>query len=410
MNLVKKALLFYKKEGLRNTANRVGQKCWELMSHSPNVVKEKLFLDKYLNQIESKVSGKQLYIVIPCIDWNIPLFQRPHQIALSLARQENSHVLFVSDEYRYDNFDGVSAINENLDLVSWRIVDKIAPAIEKASNICVFMSWPRQAHLLKHIPYDKLVYEYIDDISLFYYYTEEMKATHYQLIGEADLTVCTARALYEEAKKTARKAILSPNAGDYDFFHDNRECMMEPTLGEKIEKYNCVLGYYGCLASWFDYDLVIEVAKKRPDWCFVLVGYCFDGTVSRLQEAAIPNIILYPAQPYKKLPSFVVGFDIQTIPFVLNDITNATSPVKLFEYMASGKPILTSAMPECLQYRSVAIYSDADDFIAKTERLLQDRNNPEFIMDMDCEAKENTWDARVEQILRAANGGNNNES
>lgn len=219
------------------------------------------------------------------------------------------------------------------------------------------------------------------------------------------MTVCTARALYEDAKPLAKRRLLSPNAGDYDFFHDNRYCTIEATLQEKIKPYECVLGYYGCLASWFDYDLVIEIARKKPEWCFVLVGYCFDGTISRLHEAAMENIIIYPAQPYKNLPPFVAAFDIQTIPFIINDITNATSPVKLFEYMATEKPILTSRMPECLQYKSVDTYKNEEDFIEKVYQLMEQRDNPDRKAVMDIEARENTWDARVIEILNELNGG-----
>ena len=406
MNLLKKAVLFYKKEGIKSTLVRVAQKLWEVTVHFPGRVQEIACTGRYIRQVAEKSAGKDVYVVIPCIDWNIPLFQRPHQIAISLAQQPNAHVFFVSDEYRYDNFPGIQPVNPNLDLVSCRIADKLRDALSQANHVTVFMCWPRHARLLEHIPYDKLVYEYIDDLSLIYYYTGEMRKKHYELIQTADLTVCTARALLEDAKPFARKVLLSPNAGDYDFFHDNRNCAMEPSLPQKIKPYQCVLGYYGCLATWFDYDLVIEVAKRRPDWCFVLVGYCFDGTISRLQEAKMDNIILYPAQPYQKLPSFIAGFDIQTIPFVINDITNATSPVKLFEYMAAGKPILTSALPECLQYRSVSIYQNADDFIEKAEHLMKIRQDADYIDQMDEEARNNTWKSRINEILNALYGGN----
>ena len=141
----------------------------------------------------------------------------------------------------------------------------------------------------------------------------------------------------------------------------------------------------------------------------MLVGYCFDGTISRLREAALENIIIYPAQAYNRLPAFVASFDIQIIPFVINEITRATSPVKLFEYMASGKPILTSAMPECLQYRSVAVYKTTEEFIETANHLRQIRHDPDYIIQMDKEAKNNTWESRVNEILNVLNGGTYDE-
>lgn len=409
MNPIRKAILFYKKEGFRNTLIRISEKIWEIVSHLPGIIKEKIFLSQYIHQIEEKAAEKNVYILIPCIDWNIPIFQRPHQIAVSLAKQPNTHVFFVSDEYRYDNFSGLSSVNPHLDLLSWRIVKRMGSALKAAKQVTVFMSWLRHAQLLEYIPYSKLVYEYIDDLSLFYYYTDAMKAKHYELIREADLTVCTAQALYKDALSLAKKVLLSPNAGDYEFFHENRSCPVEPSLREKTKNYQCVLGYYGCLASWFDYDLIIEVAAQKKEWCFVLVGYCFDGTMSRLQEASLDNIILYPAQPYKSLPAFASVFDIQTIPFLINEITKATSPVKLFEYMAMGKPILTSAMPECLRYNSVTTYQDTQDFIRNVYRLLSLRDDAAYRNTMEAEAKANTWDSRVTEILKALNGVTKNE-
>lgn len=399
MTLFRKALLFLRREGLRNTLIRTVQKIWEQIRRMPGNVAERLFSDHYSQILADHIRGKQVYILMASIDWSIPLFQRPHQIATVLSHRENAHVLFISEKQRYDCFTGLIPVDENLDVVSEGLMRALSGILREAAHVTVFKSWPRHAELLEQIPYDTLVYEYIDDVSLFYYYTDEMKRKHYDLIRNADLTVCTARALYEDALPIAQKAILSPNAGDYAFFHDNRCAAVEPALSQMIQKYECVLGYYGCLASWFDYDLVLKVAQKMPQWCFVLVGYCFDGTVSRLQKENRENIILFPAQPYDKLPSFVSAFDIQTIPFVINEITKATSPVKLFEYMATGKPILTSRLPECERYQSVTIYDNAEDFIEKTRQLLSVQKDSDYYAVMDKEAKENTWDARVSEIL-----------
>lgn len=404
MNLVQKAFLFYKKEGIKNTICRTGEKVLEIIARIPSVLKEKLFQKKYIRQVENNAAGKKIYVIIPCIDWNIPIFQRPHQIALALARRPNSHVFFVSDQYKYDRFPGILSVEENLDLLSWRIVRQVGPALKSAEHLTVLMTWPRQVDLLNYIPFDKFIYEYVDDLSLFYYYTNEMKAVHYDLIRKADLTVCTSRCLYDDACTFSDKVLLSPNACDYAFFHENRNCPIEPRLHEIVKDYRCVLGYYGSLASWFDYDLIIEIAQRKKNWCFVIVGYCFDGTVSKIRDAALDNIILFDAQPYEKIPAFASSFDIQIIPFIVNEITKATSPVKLFEYMAMGRPILTSAMPECLRYKSVITYSDAEDFISKAKELLAIREDDPYFEVMNEEARANTWDSRVKDILELEMG------
>lgn len=400
MNLIKKTVLFYKREGLHNTMIRTTQKIREQLQRIPGDIVETIFSQSYKNRIADHVQGKQVYILMSCIDWNIPIFQRPHQLAVALSHQENTHVFFISEKQRYDRFAGMFCVNENLDVVSERICTKLGKSLKSAANVTVFKTWPRHAQILEKIPHDTFVYEYIDDISLFYYYTDVMIREHYVLMGKADLVVCTARVLYEDALRITPRAILSPNAGDYDFFHSSRNCPAFPGLREQTQGYECVLGYYGCLANWFDYDLVIEIAREMPQWCFVLVGYCFDGSIFRLQKAGMDNIILYPSQPYGNLPSFISVFDIQVIPFVINDITNATSPVKLFEYMAAGKPILTSRLPECMQYHSVTTYVNAEDFIEKAKWLMSVREDPTYHAVMDAEAKANTWDARLTQILK----------
>ena len=400
MKLAQKALVYYRNEGLQRTLARIFQKMAESILLTPVILKERFCRKKYLGEITSLTSGKRVFVIIPCIDWNIPLFQRPHQIAVELSSRENTQVLFVSDQYRYDRFPGCQKVKDNLMLVSWRFAASMDTALGRAAEIVVIMSWMRHAHLLEKLHYDRLVYEYIDDLSLFYYHSPEMEEIHCRLIKEADLTTCTARALYKDALPHARHAILSPNAGDYAFFHNNRDVPVHPMLKERLQGYSCVIGYYGSLANWFDYDLIFQVAIERPDWCFVLVGHSFDGTAERLKKECRKNIIHIPAQPYQSLPAFIAACDILCIPFCINKVTTATSPVKLFEYMASGKPILSAMLPECMGYLSVFTYRDAEDFEQKVPKLLDARFDEGYLSLLDKEAQENTWEARVTDILQ----------
>lgn len=403
MNLIKKSLTYLKLEGLAYTLKKIVYKVYKEVKKLPKVIHEWLYTRNVINQLKSKIKGKDVFIIIPCIDWSIPLYQRPHQIASELAKRDNMLVLFISDQYQYDNFAIYKPINDNLWLFSYRLVRKLDILLENANKKVVFMSWTRQVNLLEKFHYDKLVYEYIDEMSLFYYYNEQMEQLHRKLMKQADLTVCTAKNLYNNAIKHTDKLILSENAGDYNFFRNNRDCPIATELVTKIKEYDCIIGYYGCLAYWFDYDTIREVARKKKKWLFVLIGYEFDHTSDVLKTGEFENIIHIDSQPYEKLPSYVSAFDIQTIPFIINDVTKSTSPVKLFEYMASGKPIITAKLPECLRYKSVFTYETADDFITLVEQITKLESTDKYYEMLEQEALENTWTARVDGILEYIN-------
>ncbi len=399
-----KIYYFMQKEGMAGAIGRVFRKLWLGLSHFPANICDFVFLHKYKSMIKDRSKGKNVYILSYCFDWNLPLYQRPHQIASALAKLENSYVLFVSDEYRYDNFSGIFSVKEQLDVVSKRIMPYMDDAFCEAKEVTVFKCWPMQTEWLRHIRCDKLVYEYIDDLSILPYCTDEMIKEHQRLLAKANLTVCTSEMLLKEARTCARKAILSPNGGDYEHFYIARNSEVPKELAEWIAPYECVLGYYGAIAEWFDYDLVCNVAQKRKNWCFVLIGDKSGASKEELCRLEAENIVCLPAQKYEVLPRFAALFDIQVIPFKVNRLTEAVSPVKLFEYMAIGKPILTAPLPECKRYESVRTYTDADDFIKQAEKLLKLAHDPEYLAVMDKEAKDNTWDARVEEIVGSLRG------
>ncbi len=395
-----KIYYFVHKEGMAGAIGRVSRKLRLGLSHFPAKICDYVSLNRYRSMIEGRSRGKNVYILSYCFDWNLPLYQRPHQIASALAKLENSYVLFVSDEYRYDSFSGIFSVNEQLDVVSKRIMPYINDALRDSKEVTVFKCWPMQAEWLKHIRYDRLVYEYIDDLSILPYCTEGIIKAHRELLAKASLTVCTSELLLKEAEPYAKKAILCPNGGDYEHFHTARSSEVPNELADRIAPYECVIGYYGAIAEWFDYELVCNVAQKHKNWCFVLIGDTSGASKEEFCRLEAENIICLPAQKYEVLPRFAALFDIQVIPFKVNRLTEAVSPVKLFEYMAIGKPILTAPLPECKRYESVRTYTDADDFIKQAEKLMEMAHDPEYLAVMDKEAKENTWDARVEEILR----------
>lgn len=356
---------------------------------------------KTMSMLLGEIAGRNVIIFPPTLDWNMMLFQRPQQLAIAYAQKPNTTVIYLTANLKHDHVALAEKIKPHLILAFSGCFQELLPLLNYANKTVMSLSWTINKSYVDMLKPAKLIYEYIDELEIFDKYDEQMLHDHQNLMRLADVTVCTATKLFNQAKGQAKNPILSTNAGDYSFFAKTSQYDISPLLQDKIRSYRCVLGYYGALASWFDYDLVIEIARKRPDWLFVLVGMDYDGTLGKSGVLECSNVVYIPPQPYQELPHFLKAFDIALIPFRINEITLSTSPVKLFEYMAAEKPILTSKMPECLKYESVRTYKDADEFCALAEGLLALAPGDPYWETLRREALENTWDARTDQILEA---------
>ncbi len=354
---------------------------------------------KILKQLNKDVQGKRVLILPPTLDWHMPLFQRPQQLAQSYSQKDNMVVIYITKNIQYDRVAVADKVSDTLWIVNESLLDNLD--LEGSKEKILSLSWTPNKFYCDKIKPEKLIYEYIDELEIFHMYGPEMEKDHQELLQKADTTVCTATKLFEQVKGKAKNPIISTNAGDYDFFAKTEQFEINDLIKDKIKNYDCILGYYGAVAKWYDYELVKKVANMKKNWLWVIVGINYDGTLDKSGILDIENVLYIPPQPYKLLPSFLKAFDIATIPFIINEITLSTSPVKLFEYMASGKPIIASKMPECLKYESVKTYSDADEFVKYAEELLKLKADDKYWKILDQDARNNTWDAKTDEILES---------
>ena len=352
-----------------------------------------------LRELKCRVGGRRVIVFPPTLDWHLPLFQRPQQLARAYSEKADTFVIYLTANTRCDRVAAAERISDTLWLVNAALARALRPLLSLASQSIVSISWTANGFYIPLLRPDKVIYEYIDELEIFDGYDEHMRREHLRLMRTADLTVCTASRLYEDALPTAKKALLSPNAGDLRLFSRTDRAAPAPELAAAARGFSAVLGYYGALAGWFDYALIAAAAEKRTDWLFVLIGMDYDGSLGKSGLTGRKNVLWIPPQPYERLPEFLSLFDVALVPFVINGITLSTSPVKIFEYMAAGKPILSAALPECMKYESVATYSDADSFISRAEQLIS--AGGELSQTLRREAEENTWEARTDEILRA---------
>jgi teichuronic acid biosynthesis glycosyltransferase TuaH len=350
---------------------------------------------------DNKDNCRGIIVVPPTIDWNLPLFQRPQQLALALS--DLGYLNFFSTAWnRFDNVHGFQKISNRCYLT-----DQYPLLVEELPRFfCIFPS-PNCTLTFTEIRKLQnnsiLLYDYIDEISekiSLGHSIDSLQHRHEYMLRTSDVILTTADILYTEAyKKRGRDVFFIPNAANYRHFHIGRKTSTLPSdIGPVIEKGHPVIGYFGALSSWFDYDLVMKLARERPGYEIVLIGWDFDGTLRNQGLKNYSNIHYLGAKEYSLLPSYAIWFDVSIIPFVKSTLTQATSPVKLFEYMALGNPIVTTEMAECMKYSSVFIGREYDEFIRKTDLALKYRQDKDYLALLDKEARENTWTARAAAI------------
>lgn len=353
-----------------------------------------------LKDILSQNEGKEIIVFIPFLDWNIPLFQRPQHIALRLA-EEGYLYFFCSPNFRYDSVNGFEKlsdgayITDRIDLVM--NINKRLIWHTYSTNMNNFENIVRPRKGFKDI----MLYEYIDELheDISGEIPDYVWKRHRSMLKDESIpVVASANKLINEVEASRNKNYaLITNGVQYDHFHGIERGKVDK-LEKLINKNRPVVGYFGALAKWFDYDLLAELAERRPDVQFLIIGFCYDKSIEESVIKHYSNIILTGTVDYQELPLYASYFDVSMIPFVVNEITLSTSPIKLFEYMALGTPIVTTAMPECRKYKSVLIGENHEDFIEKIDKALKLREDKEYMQLVDKEALENTWSAKAKDI------------
>jgi len=226
-----------------------------------------------------------------------------------------------------------------------------------------------------------------------------LQRDHDDTIQIADLVLVTSQDLYQKAIILREDSLLCPNGADYQHFHnpsgDSPPADMESVLaGGKP-----VVGYHGALARWFDYQLLKDLAQKRGDLEFVLIGVDHDQTLKGSGLVDIPNVHWLGRKPYQDLPGYLKYFDVGMIPFQVNEITNATSPIKLFEYFAAGIPTVVSPMAESQRYDLVLTADGPEQWSKVLDEAVVLSNDQGYRKELTHLGMDQSWKARAGLIL-----------
>ncbi|HKO96201.1 MAG TPA: glycosyltransferase [Pyrinomonadaceae bacterium] len=356
------------------------------------------------------VKDPGLYDVIcfPIIDWDFR-FQRPQQLMLRFAAAGH-RVFYIASTFhssgpaytikeKQKNIFEVSlrglqhvvysdAMDEKACDVLFASIDELRRKLTLNATVAIVQLpfwWPLVNKTRGEFSWP-IVYDCMDFHAGFSTNEQLMVDQERDLLASADLVVVTSDFLEAKATPNNSNVALICNACDYEHFAASGE----PTGNRKV------IGYYGAIADWFDSDLVVQLARRRPDWDFVLVGSTFSADIKQLSKLA--NVYLVGEKHYAEIPEWLGKFDVAIIPFRRTLLTEATNPVKVFEILASGKPLVSVPIPEvaCLE-PLVRTASSAEEFDQEISSALAE-DDPQLRERRRTFARQNTWEARFEAL------------
>jgi len=252
------------------------------------------------------------------------------------------------------------------------------------------------------------VYDCMDELSAFAGAPPEMQAHEKELLARADLVFTGGQTLYEAKRDQHPHVFAFPSSVDVPHFARARQTMRDPA--DQCAIPHPRLGFFGVIDERMDLDLLAGIAQARPAWQLVLIGPVAKVNPATLPQA--PNIHYLGRKEYDDLPTYLAGWDVALLPFAINASTRFISPTKTPEYLAAGKPVVSTPVRDVVRPYGVRglvhIAGTAPGFVAAVEDALGEdaavriRHADAFLAQ---ESWEGTWDRMhrlIEEVLDAA--------
>ncbi|MGR6837140.1 glycosyltransferase [Syntrophomonas erecta] len=255
---------------------------------------------------------------------------------------------------------------------------------------------PNTVDMVGRLGEKMVVYDCVDEHSAFQGFDPRVvREMEIGLLRCSDVVFTTAQPLYNDKKQFTDQIYMLRNAADVALFAQALDS--DQKIAEDVASLTPpVLGFIGRIKEWIDLDLIYQVALARPEWSIVMVGPVeIDADISAFE--GLPNVHFVGGRSKEELPAYLKKFDVCLNPFRSGPLSYAVNPLKFYEYLASGKPIVSTPMPEMDIFAGVVeIGTGQEGFIQAIERALDD--TPEKQAHRLALSEENSWEKRVEEM------------
>jgi glycosyltransferase involved in cell wall biosynthesis len=336
------------------------------------------------------------------LSWNF-VYQRPQHL---LTRFSKHYQVFYfeepkicdSDSYRVNKQDGVYIVEllvtAHDESAPSRIQDLIFEVLKQydIENYIIWYYTPMALQFTGALTPSTVIYDSMDELSAFRFAPPRLLELEEELFRKADVVFTGGNSLYQAKKSRHHNIHSMPSSIDKPHFEKARTLAGEPSDQQSIGFPR--LGFFGVVDERFDIDLLREVSAKRPDWHFVIIGPVVKINFDDLPQAS--NIHYLGPKSYSELPLYIAHWDIALILFALNESTEFISPTKTPEYLAAGKPVISTAIRDVVYpYGNaglVQIIDDSDSFVSAAEKIFSDTERDHWLETVDHFLENDSWD------------------
>ncbi|WP_054694232.1 glycosyltransferase [Syntrophomonas palmitatica] len=314
------------------------------------------------------------------------LFQRPQQLLREMAGL-GYKVLFYNHDHYFKQNENVVKVYPNFWLCTpetpWEELPLEYPII-------LWISYPPNVEFIGRYQEKLVVFDAIDEASgEFAHWAGDLD----RAAAKADIIFATAQKLYDYHKNKHLNVYMCPNGADYKHFSP-AQGIISPKPFDMPDNQKPVIGYFGAIAPWIDWELMNYISEQNHDVNFVMIGPLY-GEFKDIVTA--DNIYYLGRKNYLELPEYLQYFDVCIIPFQVTSMTEACNPIKMYEYQSAGKPIVSTDMPEVRNIEGLYVGRTREEFNQYLREALEDKDFVKKMKRMKI-AKANSWLNRAKII------------
>ncbi len=263
---------------------------------------------------------------------------------------------------------------------------------EELIDYSVWYYTPMAVPFTRHLEPRTIIFDCMDELSLFHGAPQSLIDMETELLERADVVFTGGHSLYEAKKHRHHNIHPFPSSIDYNHFSQGRQKLVEPD--DQINIPHPRVGFYGVIDERFNAELLMQMADLRPEMQFIVVGPVVKIDPRTLPKR--PNIHYLGKKDYHGLPLYLAGWDCAMMPFALNDSTKFISPTKTPEFLAAGKPVVSTSIKDVIHpyghQRLVHIADKPEDFLDAIDLAMEERKALEWVDRVDHYLRDNSWD------------------